>query len=184
MQKGISSLVRRTALSRVMICTGALILSIAEIIPPPPRKQNQKKTLYSRLTAWFSEVPARVTQSIRTQYVIVPLLTRGNPEIQEHAPLLVNIITSSHKIWTVWLIICTMPHTKSQVKNATRDHKWWYTLVSSFENASVGLVASATLQVRRLPASVEVVVICALATIADGGAISVLAIDVVIAALG
>lgn len=36
--------------------------------------------------------------SYPTQYVIVPLLTRGNPETQEHAPLLVNIITSSHKI--------------------------------------------------------------------------------------
>lgn len=46
------------------------------------------------------------------------------------------------------------------------------------------LVASATLEVRRLPASVEVVVICAVAAIADGGAVSVLAIDVVIATLG
>lgn len=49
---------------------------------------------------------------------------------------------------------------------------------------TVGLVASATLQVRWLPASVEIVVICAVAAITDGGAVSVLAIDVVITALG
>lgn len=41
MQK-VSSLVRRTALSRVMICTGALILSIAQKQPPPP--PNKKTT--------------------------------------------------------------------------------------------------------------------------------------------
>lgn len=39
MQK-VSSLVRRTALSRVMICTGALILSIAQKQPPPPNKKT------------------------------------------------------------------------------------------------------------------------------------------------
>lgn len=48
----------------------------------------------------------------------------------------------------------------------------------------VGLVASATLQVRWLPASVEVVVICAVATIADSGAVSVLSIDIVVTTLG
>lgn len=48
----------------------------------------------------------------------------------------------------------------------------------------VGLVASATLQVRWLPASVEVVVICAVATIADGGAVSVLSVDIVVTTLG
>ena len=47
----------------------------------------------------------------------------------------------------------------------------------------VHLVASATLEVRRLPASIEVVVICAVTTIADGGAVSVLAVNVVVAAL-
>lgn len=80
-------------------------------------------------------------------------------------------------------------------KNAIRDHEWWYTIASGLENCfpkepeephlhTVGLVASATLQVRRLPASVEVVVICAIAAIADGRAISVLAVNIVITALG
>lgn len=46
MQK-VSSLVRRTALSRVMICTGALILSIAEITPHPQENHLDRKTIYS-----------------------------------------------------------------------------------------------------------------------------------------
>jgi hypothetical protein len=48
----------------------------------------------------------------------------------------------------------------------------------------IRLVASTALQVGWLPASVEFVVICTVATIADGRAITVLAVDFVIAALG
>lgn len=50
MQK-VSSLVLRTALSPAMICTGTLVLSIAETNPPPPPQETtpkKEKAMYSR----------------------------------------------------------------------------------------------------------------------------------------
>lgn len=52
MQK-VSSLVRRTALSRVMICTGALILSIAQKQSPPKKTTQIEKQCTPNLTAWI-----------------------------------------------------------------------------------------------------------------------------------
>lgn len=56
------------------------------------------------------------------------------------------------------------------------DHVW-------FSKCVIDLVAATALQVWRLPA-VKVVVIRAVAAITDGRAVSVFAVDVVIAALG
>jgi hypothetical protein len=79
-----------------------------------------------------------------------------------------------------------MSHTKLEVKNRypIQDHVWLYTIMSGFEECVIDLVASTTLQLWRLPSGVEVVVICAVAAIADGGAISVFTVEVVITALG
>lgn len=139
MQKGIFSSPLRTALSRVMICTCTLILSIAETYSPPPSQETipkkKEKAMYSR----FDRLVFRGASPCCPIHPVPICDCSPLDERKSRNPGICPVIGEYHYVFPQDMngVVGNMYNAAYKIasgKNAIRDHEWWYTIASGLQN--------------------------------------------------